>query len=204
MLYLTNYRIKFYNIKYKFNITKKGQNIMSDALDVREIYSKVPNEDTTSMSKAVPYLLRELGLTPSDESEGTESHRIAIDVENISNTLTERGYGNLEQTKEYDPKSTEIAKHVINLLVRYPFLWRDRIASKEGASDKEQAETFEQKTCNHQFDDLPGLYGITDEQGQLLRRSVQSFHDYDRLTAGDIENLIREAKQTVKEENESQ
>lgn len=204
MLYLTNYRIKFYNIKYKFNITKKGQNIISDALDVREIYSKVPNEDTTSMSKAVPYLLRELGLTPCDESEGIESHRIAIDVENISNTLTERGYGNLEQTKEYDPKSTEIAKHVIDLLVRYPFLWCDRIASKEGASDKEQAEIFDQKSCNHQFDDLPGLYGITGRQGQLLRRSVQSFHDYDRLTAGDIENLIREAKQTVKEENESQ
>lgn len=177
---------------------------MSDALDVREIYSKVPNEDTTSMSKAVPYLLRELGLTPCDESEGIESHRIAIDVENISNTLTERGYGNLEQTKEYDPKSTEIAKHVIDLLVRYPFLWCDRIASKEGASDKEQAEIFDQKSCNHQFDDLPGLYGITGRQGQLLRRSVQSFHDYDRLTAGDIENLIREAKQTVKEENESQ
>ena len=177
---------------------------MSDALrDVRDIYRKIPNEDATSMSKAVPYLLRELGLTPCDESEGIESHRIAIDVENISNTLTERGYGNLEQTKEYDPKSTEIAKHVIDLLVRYPFLWCDRIASKEGASDKEQAEIFDQKSCNHQFDDLPGLYGITDEQSQLLRRSVQSPHDYNRLTAGDIENLIREAKQTAKEENES-
>lgn len=143
MLYLTNYRIKFYNIKYKFNITKKGQNIMSDTLrDVREIYRKVPNEDTTSISKAVPYLLRELGLTPCDESEGIESTRVAIDVENISDALTKRGYGNFEQTKEYDPKSTEIAKHVIGLLVEYPFLWRDRIASKEGASDKEQAETF--------------------------------------------------------------
>ncbi len=170
--------------------------------DIREVYDQVP-EGIRIMSEAVPYILAELGLAPSDESEGSESTRIAIDVENISNTLTERGYGNLEQTKEYDPKSTKIAKHVINLLVRYPFLWRDRIASKEGASDKEQAETFEQNSCNHQFDDLPGLYGITDEQGQLLRRSVQSFHDYDRLTAGDIENLIREAKQTVKEENES-
>ena len=170
--------------------------------DIREVYDQVP-EGVRSMPEAVPYLLRELGLTPCNESEGIESHRVAIDVKNISNTLTERGYSNLEQTKEYDPKSTEIAKHVIDLLVRYPFLWRDRIASKEGASDKEQAETFEQNSCNHQFDDLPGLYGITDEQGQLLRRSVQSFHDYDRLTAGDIENLIREAKQTAKEENES-
>ena len=171
--------------------------------DIREVYDQVP-EGVRSMPEAVPYLLRELGLTPCDESEGIESHRVAIDVKNISNTLTERGYSNLEQTKEYDPKSTEIAKHVIDLLVRYPFLWCDRIASKEGASDKEQAEIFDQKSCNHQFDDRPGLYGITGMQGQLLRRSVQSFHDYDRLTAGDIENLIREVKQTVKEENESQ
>ena len=170
--------------------------------DIREVYDQVP-EGIRIMSEAVPYILAELGLTPCDESEGIESTRVAIDVENISNTLTERGYSNLEQTKEYDPKSTEIAKHVIDLLVRYPFLWRDRIASKEGASDKEQAETFEQNSCNHQFDDLPGLYGITDEQGQRLRSSVQSFHDCDRLTAGDIENLIREAKQAVKEENES-
>lgn len=172
--------------------------------DVRDIYRKIPNEDTISMSEAVPYLLRELGLTPCDESEGIESTRVAIDVENISNTLTERGYSNLEQTKEYDPKSIEIAKHVIDLLVRYPFLWCDsRIASKEDVSDEELAKIFEQQSCNHYFDDRPGLYGITDIQGQLLRRSVQSFHDYDRLTASDIENLIREAKQTVKEENKS-
>ena len=170
--------------------------------DIREVYDQVP-EGIRIMSEAVPYILAELGLTPCDESEGIESTRVAIDVENISNTLTERGYSNLEQTKEYDPKSTEIAKHVIDLLVRCPFLWCDIIASKEGASDKEQAEIFDQKSCNHQFDDLPGLYGITNEQGQRLRSSVQSFHDYDRLTAGDIENLIREAKQTVKEENES-
>ena len=170
--------------------------------DIREVYGQVP-EGIRIMSEAVPYILAELGLTPSDESEGIESTRIVIDIKNISDALTKRGYGNFEQTKEYDPKSTEIAKHVIGLLVEYPFLWRDRIASKEGASDKEQAETFEQNSCNHQFDDLPGLYGITDEQSQLLRRSVQSPHDYNRLTAGDIENLIREAKQAVKEENES-
>ena len=127
------------------------------------------------MSEAVPYILAELGLAPSDESEGIESHRVAIDVKNISNTLTERGYSNLEQTKEYDPKSTEIAKHVIGSLVRYPFLWYDRIASKEGASDKKQAEIFDQKSCNHQFDDLPGLYGITKEQGQLLRVVFRAF-----------------------------
>lgn len=170
--------------------------------DIREVYDRIP-KGIRLMSEAVPYILAELGLTPSDESEGIESTRVAIDVENISNTLTERGYGNLEQTKEYDPKSTEIAKHVIDLLVGYPFLWYDRIASKKGASDKDQAEIFDQKSCNHQFDDLPGLYGITGIQGQRLRGSVQSFHDWDRLTAGDIEDLIREAKQTVKEENES-
>lgn len=170
--------------------------------DIREIYDQVP-EGIRLMSEAVPYILAELGLTPSDESGRIESHRVAIDVKNISSTLTERGYSNLEQTKEYDPKSTEIAKHVIGLLVEYPFLWCDRIASKEGASDKEQAEIFDQQSCNHQFDDLPGLYGITGIQGQRLRGSVQSFHDWDRLTASDIENLIREAKQTVKEENES-
>ena len=171
--------------------------------DIREVYNQVP-EGIRIMSEAVPYILAELELAPSDESEGIESHRIVIDVQNISDTLAKRGYGNFEQTEEYDPKSTEIAKHVIGLLVGYPFLWYDRIASKEGASDKEQAETFEQKSCNHQFDDLPGLYGITDEQGRQLRSSVQSFHDCDRLTTSDIENLIREAKQTVKEENESQ
>lgn len=170
--------------------------------DIREVYDQVP-EGIRIMSEAVPYILAELGLTPSDESEVIESYRVAIDVKNISNTLTERGYSNLEQTKEYDPKSTEIAKHVIDLLVGYPFLWYDRIASKKGASDKDQAEIFDQKSCNHQFDDLPGLYGITGIQGQRLRGSVQSFHDWDRLTAGDIEDLIREAKQTVKEENES-
>lgn len=170
--------------------------------DIREVYDQVP-EGVRSMPEAVPYLLRELGLTPCDESEGIESHRVAIDVKNISNTLTERGYSNLEQTKEYDPKSTEIAKHVIGLLLEYPFLWYDRIASKKGASDKDQAEIFDQKSCNHQFDDLPGLYGITEEQGQQLRSSVQSFHDCDRLTTDDTENLIRKAKQTVKEENES-
>lgn len=170
--------------------------------DIREIYDQVP-EGVRLMSEAVPHLLTALGLAPSDESEGIESQRTAIDVRRISDTLTEQGYGNFEQTEEYDPKSTEVAKHVIGLLVRYPFLWCDRIASKEGASDKEQAEIFDQKSCNHQFDDLPGLYGITDIQGQRLRGSVQSFHDYDRLTADDTENLIREAKQTVKEENES-
>lgn len=170
--------------------------------DIREVYDRVP-KGIRSMPEAVPYILAELELTPSDESEGTESHRIAIDVKNISNALTERGYSNFNQTKEYDPKSTEIAEHVIGLLVRYPFLWCDRIASKEGASDKERAEIFDQQSCNHYFDDRPGLYGITGIQGQLLRRSVQSFHDWDRLTTGDTENLIRKAKQTVKEENES-
>lgn len=171
--------------------------------DIREIYDRIP-EGIRSIPEAVPYILAELGLTPSDESEGIESHRVATDVKNISNTLTERGYSNLEQTKEYDPKSTEIAKHIIDLLVRYPFLWCDsRIASEEDASDEELAKIFEQQSCNHYFDDWPGLYGITGIQGQLLRRSVQSFHDYDRLTASDTENLIREAKQTVKEENES-
>ena len=170
--------------------------------DIREVYDQVP-EGIRLMSEAVPYILAELGLAPSDESEGIESTRVAIDVKNISNTLTERGYSNLEQTKEYDPKSTEIAKHVIGLLLEYPFLWYDRIASKKGASDKDQAEIFDQKSCNHQFDDLPGLYGITEEQGQQLRSSVQSFHDCDRLTTDDTENLIRKAKQTVKEENES-
>ena len=132
--------------------------------DIREIYDQVP-EGVRLMSEAVPHLLTALGLAPSDESEGIESQKTAIDVQRISDTLIEQGYGNFEQTEEYDPKSTEVAKHVIGLLVRYPFLWCDRIASKEGASDKEQAEIFDQKSCNHQFDDLPGLYGITDIQG---------------------------------------
>ena len=104
--------------------------------DIREIYDQVP-EGVRLMSEAVPHLLTALGLAPSDESEGIESQKTAIDVQRISDTLIEQGYGNFEQTEEYDPKSTEVAKHVIGLLVRYPFLWCDRIASKEGASDKE-------------------------------------------------------------------
>lgn len=171
--------------------------------DIREIYDQVP-EGVRLMSEAVPHLLTALGLAPSDEYEGIESQKTAIDVQRISDTLIEQGYGNFEQTEEYDPKSTEVAKHVIGLLVRYPFLWCDRIASKEGASDKEQAEIFDQKSCNHQFDDLPGLYGITDIQGQRLRRSVQSFHDSGRLTVDDVEKLIEEAKQATKTENESE
>ena len=171
--------------------------------DIREIYDQVP-EGVRLMSEAVPHLLTALGLAPSDESEGIKSRRTTIDVQRISDTLIEQGYGNFEQTEEYDPKSTEVAKHVIGLLVRYPFLWYDRIASKEGASDKEQAEVFDQKSCNHQFDDLPGLYGITDIQGQRLRRSVQSFHDSSRLTVDDVEKLIEEAKQATKTENESE
>ena len=103
--------------------------------DIREIYDQVP-EGIRLMSEAVPYILAELGLAPCDESEGIESTRVAIDVKNISNTLTERGYSNLEQTKEYDPKSTEIAKHVIGLLLEYPFLWYDRIASKKALLTK--------------------------------------------------------------------
>lgn len=121
---------------------------MSDALrDVRDIYRKIPNEDTTSMSKSVPYLLRELGLTPCDESEGIESTRIVIDVQNISDTLTKWGYGNFEQTEEYDPKSTEIAKHIIGLLVRYPFLWHKKIDSRK-ASSEDLANIFTEQSCN--------------------------------------------------------
>lgn len=88
--------------------------------DIREIYDQVP-EGVRLMSEAVPHLLTALGLAPSDESEGIESQKTAIDVQRISDTLIEQGYGNFEQTEEYDPKSTEVAKHVIGLLVRYPF-----------------------------------------------------------------------------------
>lgn len=56
--------------------------------DIREVYDQVP-EGIRIMSETVPYILAELGLTPCDESEGIESTRVAIDVENISNTLTE-------------------------------------------------------------------------------------------------------------------
>lgn len=47
--------------------------------DIREVYDQVP-EGIRLMSEAVPYILAELGLAPSDESEGIESHRVAIDV----------------------------------------------------------------------------------------------------------------------------
>ena len=73
------------------------------------------------MSEAVPHLLTALELKPSDESEGIESQRIAIDVRKISDTLTEQGYGNFEQTKEYDPKSKEIARTLTEKLTKQPF-----------------------------------------------------------------------------------
>ena len=47
--------------------------------DIREVYDQVP-EGIRIMSEAVPYILAELGLTPSDESEVIESYRVAIDV----------------------------------------------------------------------------------------------------------------------------
>lgn len=47
--------------------------------DIREVYDQVP-EGIRLMSEAVPYILAELGLTPSDESEGIESTRIVIDI----------------------------------------------------------------------------------------------------------------------------
>ena len=47
--------------------------------DIREIYDRIP-KGIRLMSEAVPYILAELGLTPSDESEGIESHRVAMDI----------------------------------------------------------------------------------------------------------------------------
>ena len=169
--------------------------------DIRDIYDRVPN-GVRLMSEAVPHLLAILELEPSDESEGIESQRTAIDVRKISDTLAKQGYGNFEQTKEYDPKSIEIARHIAGLMIKYPFLWCSKRASEEGISNKELAEIFIEQSCNHFFDDLPGLYGITDLQGQQLRSSVQSFHDRDRLTPDDVEDLIREARQKLAAENE--
>ena len=54
--------------------------------DIREVYDQVP-EGIRIMSEAVPYLLGELGLTPCDDSEGIESHRIAIDVKKYQQHL---------------------------------------------------------------------------------------------------------------------
>lgn len=150
----------------------------------------------------MPHLLAILGLPASDKSEGIKSRRTAIDVQRISDTLTEQGYGNFEHTEEYDPKSTKIAKHIVELLIRYPFLWYSKTPSEEDISTVKLAEVFEQQSCNHLFDDRPGLYGITDLQGQQLRGSVQSFHDSSRLTVDDIKDLIREARQKLAAENE--
>ena len=168
--------------------------------DIRGIYNRVPR-GVRLMSEAVPYLLKALGLEPSDESEVIESQRIANDTWRIGDTLTKQGYGNFEQTKEYDPKSIEIARHIAGLMIKYPFLWCSKRASEEGISNKELAEIFIEQSCNHFFDDLPGLYGITDLQGQQLRSSVQSFHDRDRLTPDDVKKLIEEAKQAAETEN---
>ena len=51
---------------------------------------------------------------------------------------------------------------------------------------------------------LSDLYGITYLQGQQLRSSVQNSHDSSRLTVDDIEDLIREARQKLAAENESE
>ena len=170
--------------------------------DIRGIYNQV-SEGVRLMSEAVPYLLKALGLEPSDESEGIESQRIAIDVRKISDTLTEQGYGNFEQTKEYDPKSIEIARYIIDLTTRYPFLGCSKRASEEGIFNEELAREFMGNADIRLYYNLSGLYGITDLQGQQLRSSVQSFHDRSRLTVGDVEDLIREARQKLAAENES-
>ena len=170
--------------------------------DIREIYDQVP-EGVRLMSEAVPYLLAILELKPSDESEGIESQRTAIDIRRISDTLTERGYGNFEQTKEYDdPKSKEIARHIIELTTRYPFLGCSKKASEEGISNEELAREIMGNADIRLYSSFSGLCGITNLQGQQLRGSIQSPHDSSRLTVGDIEDLIREARQKLAAENE--
>ncbi len=170
--------------------------------DIREVYNQVP-KGIRLMSEAVPHLLAILGLPASDKSEGIKSRRTAVDVQRISDTLTEQGYGNFEQTKEYDdPKSKEIARHIIDLTTRYPFLGCSKKASEEGISNKELAGELMGNVDIRLYYNLSGLYGITDLQGQQLRSSVQSFHDSSRLTVDDIEDLIREARQKLAAENE--
>ena len=170
--------------------------------DIGDIYNQVPR-GVRLMSEAVPYLLAALELEPSDESEGIESQRIAIDVRRISDTLTERGYGNFEQTKECDdPKSKELARHIIELTTRYPFLGCSKKASEEGISNEELAREIMGNADIRLYSSFSGLYGITDLQGHQLRSSVQSFHDSSRLTVGDVEDLIREARQKLAAENE--
>ena len=168
--------------------------------DIREIYDQVP-EGVRLMSEAVPHLLAILELEPSDESAGIKSQRIAIDVRKISDTLTERGYGNFKQAERYDPKSTEIARHIVGLMTEYPFLWCSKRASEEGISNEELAREFMDNADIRLYYSLSGLYGITDLQGQQLRSSVQSFHDRSRLTPDDVKKLIEEAKQAAETEN---
>lgn len=169
--------------------------------DIGEIYDQVP-KGIRLMSEAVPHLLKALKLEPSDESEGIESQRIAIDVRKISDTLTEQGYGNFEQTKEYDPKSIEIARYIIDLTTRYPFLGCSKKASEEGISNEELARELIGNADVCLYSNLPGLCGITYLQGQQLRGSVQSFHDSSRLMLDDVEDLIKEARQRLAAENE--
>ncbi len=168
--------------------------------DIRGIYNQVP-EGVRLMSEAVPYLLAALKLEPSDESAGIKSQRIAIDVRKISDTLTEQGYGNFEQTKEYDPKSIEIARYIIDLTTRYPFLGCSKKASEEGISNKELAEELISNADTCLYSNFSGLYGITNLQGQQLRGSIQSPHDSSRLTPDDVKKLIEEAKQAAETEN---
>ena len=171
--------------------------------DIRDIYNQVPR-GVRLMSEAVPYLLAILELEPSDESESIESQRTAIDVRKISDTLAKQGYGNFEQTKEYDPKSIEIARYIIDLTTRYPFLGCNKKASEEGISNEELAREIMGNADIRLYSSFSGLCGITNLQGQQLRSSVQSPHGSSRLTVGDIEDLIREARQKLAAENESE
>lgn len=154
------------------------------------------------MSEAVPHLLKALELEPSDKSEGIESQRTANDTWRIGDTLTKQGYGNFEQAERYDPKSKEIARYIAGLMIKYPFLWCSKRASEEGISNEELAREFIGNADVCLYYNLSGLYGITGLQGQQLRSSVQSFHDRSRLTVGDVEDLIREARQKLAAENE--
>lgn len=169
--------------------------------DIGDIYNQVPR-GVRLMSEAVPYLLAALELKPSDESEGIESQRIANDIWRIGDTLTKQGYGNFEQTERHDPKSTEIARYITGLMTEYPFLWCSKRASEEGISNEELAREIMGNADIRLYYSFSGLYGITNLQGQQLRSSVQSSHDSSRLTVGDLEDLIREARQKLAAENE--
>lgn len=82
-----------------------------------------------------------------------------------------RTYG--EDSGEPRPMHTVISR-ILGLMQTYPFLIPSRDKQFPPKPDK-----FREWACNHIFDDLPGLYGISDSEGHRLRSHAQHEQIYE-------------------------